>query len=163
MKLDTYLFAKEFKPYCLLSGTAEHFESTHLVGPWNMSNLPIWQSPTVPICSFGPDCVLDCVRWRLHILFYKLDEIILLKKGNFWYWQDFWNVHFQVWTSWEAHIIWKNLPHGFDKSADLLSKRQNHEEFIFQIMCASQEVQTLKYSKLIRCLILAVWFAQNLG
>ena len=22
----------------------------------------------------------------------------------------------------------KNLPHGFDKSADLLSKRQNHEE-----------------------------------
>ena len=22
----------------------------------------------------------------------------------------------------------KNIPHGFDKSADLLSKRQNHEE-----------------------------------
>ena len=24
--------------------------------------------------------------------------------------------------------IWKNLPHGFDKSADLLSKHQNHED-----------------------------------
>ena len=28
----------------------------------------------------------------------------------------------------ETHIIWKNLPHVFDKSADLLSKRQNHEK-----------------------------------
>ena len=37
----------------------------------------------------------------------------------------------------------KNLPHGFDKSADLLSKRQNHEEDFFQIMCASQKVRTL--------------------
>ena len=31
----------------------------------------------------------------------------------------------------------------FDKSADLLSKRQNHEEDFFQIMFASQKVQTL--------------------
>ena len=38
----------------------------------------------------------------------------------------------------------KNLPHGFDKSADLLSKRQNHEEDLFQIMCASQKVRFLK-------------------
>ena len=38
----------------------------------------------------------------------------------------------------------KNLPHGFDKSADLLSKRQNHEEDFFQIMCASQKVRTLR-------------------
>ena len=37
----------------------------------------------------------------------------------------------------------KNLPHGFDKSADLLSKRQNHEEDFFQIICASQKVRTL--------------------
>ena len=37
----------------------------------------------------------------------------------------------------------KNLPYGFDKSADLLSKRQNHEENFFQIMCASQKVRTL--------------------
>ena len=29
--------------------------------------------------------------------------------------------------------FWKNLPHGFDKSADLLSKRQNHEEDFFKI------------------------------
>ena len=27
----------------------------------------------------------------------------------------------------------KNLPYGFDKSADLLSKRQNHEEDFFKI------------------------------
>ena len=26
----------------------------------------------------------------------------------------------------------KNLPHGFDKSADLLSKHQNHEEDFFK-------------------------------
>ena len=37
----------------------------------------------------------------------------------------------------------KNLPYGFDKSTDLLSKRQNHEEHFFQIMCASQKVRTL--------------------
>ena len=37
------------------------------------------------------------------------------------------------------------FPHGFDKSADLLSKRQNHEEDFFQIMCASQKVRTLKH------------------
>ena len=30
-------------------------------------------------------------------------------------------------TCWEIHKIWKNLPYGFDKSADLLSKSQNHE------------------------------------
>ena len=35
---------------------------------------------------------------------------------------------FKVRTSWETHKIWKNLPHGFVKSADLLSKRQNHED-----------------------------------
>ena len=27
----------------------------------------------------------------------------------------------------------KNLPHGFDKSADLFSKRQNHEEDFFKL------------------------------
>ena len=37
----------------------------------------------------------------------------------------------------------KNLAHGFDKSADLLSKRQNHGERFFQIMCTSQKVRTL--------------------
>ena len=49
----------------------------------------------------------------------------------------------KVRTFWETQKIWKNLPHGFDKSADLLSKRQNHEEDFFQIMCASQKVRTL--------------------
>ena len=40
----------------------------------------------------------------------------------------------------------ENLPHGFDKSADLLSKRLNHEEDFFQIMFASQKVRTLHYN-----------------
>ena len=34
----------------------------------------------------------------------------------------------------------KNLPYGFDKSADLLSKCQNHKADFFQIMCASEKV-----------------------
>ena len=35
---------------------------------------------------------------------------------------------------WEAvKILKKNLPHVFDKSADLLSKHQNHEEDVFKI------------------------------
>ena len=38
----------------------------------------------------------------------------------------------------------KILPHGFDKSADLLSKCQNHGEDFFQIMCASQKIRTLR-------------------
>ena len=49
----------------------------------------------------------------------------------------------KVRSFWETHKI----PHGFDKSADLLSKRQNHEEDFFQIMCASQKVQTLWANK----------------
>ena len=40
---------------------------------------------------------------------------------------------FQVRTFWETYKIWKNLPHGFDKSADLLSKRKNHEEDFFKL------------------------------
>ena len=51
----------------------------------------------------------------------------------------------KVRTFWETPKIWKNLPHSFDKSADLLSKRQNHEEDFFQIMCASQKVSDLLY------------------
>ena len=35
------------------------------------------------------------------------------------------------------------MPYGFDKSADLLSKRQNHKADFFQIMCAFQKVRTL--------------------
>ena len=36
---------------------------------------------------------------------------------------------FKVRTFWEALKIWKNLPYGFDKSADLLSERQLYEIF----------------------------------
>ena len=42
----------------------------------------------------------------------------------------------------------KNLPRGFDKSADLLSKRQNNEEDFFQIMCPS-----LNFNVLFQCQI----------
>ena len=49
----------------------------------------------------------------------------------------------KVRTFCETHKVWKNLPHGFDKSADLLSKRQNHEEDFFRIMCAYQKVRSL--------------------
>ena len=38
-----------------------------------------------------------------------------------------------VWTFWETNKIWKNLPHSFDKSADLLIKRQNHEGDFFKL------------------------------
>ena len=45
-----------------------------------------------------------------------------------------WNFEFcKVRTFLETHKIWNNLPHGFDKSADLLSKRQNHEEDFFKL------------------------------
>ena len=39
----------------------------------------------------------------------------------------------KVRTFWETHKIWKNLPHGFDKSTDLLSKHQNHGEDFFKL------------------------------
>jgi hypothetical protein len=42
-------------------------------------------------------------------------------------------VALKVRTFWETPKIWKNLPHGFGKSADLLSKRQNHEEDFFKL------------------------------
>ena len=31
------------------------------------------------------------------------------------------------------HKIWNNVPHDFDKSADLLGKRQNYEEDFFKL------------------------------
>ena len=36
-------------------------------------------------------------------------------------------------TFWETYKIWKNLPHGFDKSADLLSKCRNYEEDLLKL------------------------------
>ena len=46
---------------------------------------------------------------------------------------------FKVRPFWKTHKIWKNLPRGFDKSADLLSKCQNHEEdFFSNYVCFSK-------------------------
>ena len=50
----------------------------------------------------------------------------------------------KVQTFWEIQKIWKILPHGFEKSAGLLSKCQVHEEVFLQIMCVSQKVWTLR-------------------
>ena len=38
----------------------------------------------------------------------------------------------KVWTFRETHKIWENLPYGFDKLADLLSKCKNHEDDFFK-------------------------------
>ena len=46
---------------------------------------------------------------------------------------SFKSIFTKVRTFWETHKIWKNLPHGFDKSADVLSKRQNQEEDLFKL------------------------------
>ena len=50
----------------------------------------------------------------------------------------------KVRTFWEALKIWKNLPYGFDKSADLLSNCQNYEEDFFQNLCAFKKFRILK-------------------
>ena len=39
----------------------------------------------------------------------------------------------KVRTFWETHKIWKNHLYGFDLSADILSKHQNHEEDFFKL------------------------------
>ena len=47
----------------------------------------------------------------------------------------------KVWTFWEAHKIWKNLPHGLD----VLNRCTSHSSWgrFFEILCASQNVRTL--------------------
>ena len=64
--------------------------------------------------------------------------------------QLFVNSDFKIRTFLKRNIIWKNLPRGFKKPADLLSKRQNHEEVYFLIICASQKVRTLTDSGISR-------------
>ena len=51
----------------------------------------------------------------------------------------------------EKHIKFeKNLPYGFEKSADLLSKRQNHKENFFKLcmlLKKSEFYESKKYQK----------------
>ena len=76
------------------------------------------------ISWFGYDKV-----WMLSMEFLAID-----KTSFSWSWRKYFIVKYcKVGTFWETHKIWKNLSHGFDKSADLLSKRQNHEEDFFKI------------------------------
>ena len=72
-------------------------------------------------------------------------RVICWNTSNRMHWQIFANIIYllalflmhifqcKVRTFRESHKIWKNLPHGFDKSGDLLSKRQNHKEFYFKL------------------------------
>ena len=48
----------------------------------------------------------------------------------------------KVWTFWEAHIIWKNLPHGFDVYWVNQLICQNHKEdfFIFCVFLRKSEL-----------------------
>ena len=65
------------------------------------------------------------------------------------------SIDVKVRTFLETHKIWKTLPHGFDKSADSLSKHQNHKADFFQIRCASQKVWTLskKFNEHFTCCV----------
>ena len=69
-------------------------------------------------------------RWQAQIRWKKCWTTIHafqeLKQGNT-------EILGKVRTFWETHKIWTNLPCGFDKSADLLSKRQNHKEDFFKL------------------------------
>ena len=51
----------------------------------------------------------------------------------------------KVRTFWEHTNFEKNLPHGFDKSADLLSKRQNHKEVFSNYVCFSKSLNFTKF------------------
>ena len=54
-------------------------------------------------------------------------------------------VYIKVRTFWETHKIWKIFFMVLtNQLIYLVSKLQNHEQDFFQIMCASQKVQTLK-------------------
>jgi hypothetical protein len=55
-------------------------------------------------------------------------------------------IYSKVRTFRETHKIWKNLPHSFDKSADLLSKRQNHEEDFFKLCVLLKKSELYKFS-----------------
>ena len=54
----------------------------------------------------------------------------------------------KVRTFWETHKIWKNLPRGFDD-----------EDIFFQILCASQKVQTLciRFRLTVRIFLRGLW------
>ena len=50
----------------------------------------------------------------------------------------------------EKKKLKKNLPNGFEKSADLLSKCQNHEEDIFKYVCFSESPNLIPISRIIQ-------------
>ena len=80
------------------------------------------KQPTLPnlwIKNFIPNSTRD---------YCKVQILWELKKSPTLFWNCLLT---KAWTFWEAHKIWKKNLHGFDKSADLLSKRENHEEDFF--------------------------------
>ncbi len=67
---------------------------------------------------------------------------------------------FKVWTFWEPHKILKNLPRGFDKSADLLSKLQTMRKIFSNYVCFSNFFQEEKEKNL--CHNHCIWRASFL-
>ena len=89
---------------------------------------------------------------RFHLIFFRFPKFQSMKWHPFWrsilllLWSSCFlkkdtkndeiftvDLTLKVRTFWETHKIWKNLPHGFDKAANLLSKCQNHEEDFFKL------------------------------
>ena len=85
-------------------------------------------------------CFFDLIKIENNPITYE----IIIKWSWFDYQSKSTDDFIKVRNFWETHKIWKNLPHGFETSADLLSKCQNHAEDFFQIMFASQKVQTVR-------------------
>ena len=84
-------------------------------------------------CKISLNPKLD--RW------WKFQLSILTNKKVFFLKKKIWIVPCKVLTFWETHKIWKIRLYGFDKSADLLSKRQNHEKDFFKLCVLLKETK----------------------
>ena len=97
------------------STKAKPFLTSHL---WSEAMLKVWTK------SWEPSKIYQLPSTDNPVKFHQL-------------WHSF--ASFKVRTFWETHKIWKILPNGFDKSADLLSKHQNHgEDFFSNYVCFSK-------------------------
>ena len=63
-----------------------------------------------------------------YVFWMYVTKLLALRYNSRWPSADYF---LEVWIFLETHKIGKNLPHGFDKSTDLLS--QNHEEDFFTL------------------------------
>ena len=80
-------------------------------------------------------CFFDLIKIENNPITYE----IIIKWSWFDYQSKSTDDFIKVRNFWETHKIWKNLPRGFDKTADLFSKCQNHEEdFFSNYVCFSK-------------------------